>query len=89
MNMCSEIEKKYELVSCSLGLNPFIYIDRELLGAHFCVRIQDNVYLRVNFPQCATLDENNWHRYFLTPAGENYYKEGFWVKDIFVVMGKS
>lgn len=78
MNMGSEIEKKYEQVSCSLELNPFIYIDRELLGSHFCIKIRDNVYLRVNFPQCATLDENNWHRYFLTPAGENYCKEGFW-----------
>lgn len=89
MNMCSEIEKKYELVSCSLELNPFIYIDRELLGAHFCVRIRDNVYLRVNFPQCVTLDENNWHRYFLTPAGENYYKEGFWGEGYFCGNGEK
>lgn len=28
--MCSEMEKQYEYVSCSLELNPFIYIDREL-----------------------------------------------------------
>ena len=83
MNMCREMEKQYEYVSCSLELNPFIYIDRELLGSHICVKIRDNVYLRVNFPQCATLDENNRHRHFLTPAGENYYKEGFWGEGYF------
>ena len=47
--MCSEMEKQYEYVSCSLELNPFIYIDRELLGSHFCIKIRDNVYLRVDF----------------------------------------
>lgn len=81
--MCSEMEKQYEYVSCSLELNPFIYIDRELLGSHICVKIRDNVYLRVNFPQCATLDENNRHRHFQTPARENYYKEGFWGEGYF------
>ena len=69
MNMCTEMEKQYEYVSFPLELNPFIYIDRELLGSHICVKIRDNVYLRVNFPQCATLDENNRHCHFLTPGG--------------------
>ena len=45
--MCTEMEKQYEYVSFPLELNPFIYIDCELLGAHICVKIRDNVFLNV------------------------------------------